>query len=49
MAIAAAKMPVPDTKKLKLKTRAEYRTYGKRNKGVDDQKAANVTAATTVP
>ena len=38
LASAAAKMPVPDAKTLKLKTRAEYRTYGKRNRGVDDQK-----------
>ncbi len=38
LAMAAAKMPVPDPKSLKLKTRAEYRTYGKRNKGVDDDK-----------
>ena len=38
LASAAARMPLPDPKSLKLKTRAEYRTYGKRNKGVDDEK-----------
>ena len=38
LAMAAAKMPVPDPKKLKLKTRAEYRLIGKRYHGVDDPK-----------
>jgi isoquinoline 1-oxidoreductase subunit beta len=38
LAVAAAKMPVPDPKSLKLKTRAEYRLFGKRYRGVDDPK-----------
>ena len=38
MASAAATMPVPDPKSLKLKTRAEYRLIGKRYRGVDDPK-----------
>jgi len=38
LAAAAAKMPVPDVKNLKLKTRAEYRLIGKRYRGVDDPK-----------
>ena len=38
LAAAAAKMPVPDPKNLKLKTRAEYRLIGKRYHGVDDPK-----------
>jgi len=38
LATAAAKMPVPDPKSLKLKTRAEYRLIGKRYHGVDDPK-----------
>jgi isoquinoline 1-oxidoreductase subunit beta len=38
LAVAAAKMPVPDPKSLKLKTRAEYRLIGKRYRGVDDPK-----------
>jgi isoquinoline 1-oxidoreductase beta subunit len=38
LAVAAAKMPVPDAKNLKLKTRAEYRLIGKRYRGVDDPK-----------
>jgi isoquinoline 1-oxidoreductase subunit beta len=38
MATAAAKMPVPDPKSLKLKTRAEYTLIGKRYRGVDDPK-----------
>jgi hypothetical protein len=38
LAAAAAKMPVPDPKSLKLKTRAEYRLIGKRYRGVDDPK-----------
>jgi isoquinoline 1-oxidoreductase beta subunit len=38
LAVAAAQMPVPDPKTLKLKTRAEYRLIGKRYHGVDDPK-----------
>jgi len=38
LAAAAAKLPVPDAKSLKLKTRAEYRLIGKRYRGVDDPK-----------
>ncbi len=38
LAAAAAKMPVPDPKNLKLKTRAEYRLIGKAYRGVDDPK-----------
>jgi isoquinoline 1-oxidoreductase beta subunit len=38
LATAAAKMPVPDPKSLKLKTRAEYRLIGKAYRGVDDPK-----------
>ena len=38
LAAAAATMPVPDPKSLKLKTRAEYRLIGKRYRGVDDPK-----------
>ena len=38
LAAAAAKMPVPDLKSVKLKTRAEYRLIGKRYHGVDDAK-----------
>ena len=38
LAAAAAKMPVPDPRSLKLKTRAEYRLIGKRYRGVDDPK-----------
>jgi isoquinoline 1-oxidoreductase beta subunit len=38
LAIAAAKMPVPDPKSLTLKTRAEYRLLGRRHRGVDDPK-----------
>jgi isoquinoline 1-oxidoreductase beta subunit len=38
MAIAAAKMPVPDPKSLQLKTRAQYSLIGKRYHGVDDPK-----------
>jgi isoquinoline 1-oxidoreductase subunit beta len=38
LATAAAKMPVPDPKGLKLKTRPEYRLIGKRYRGVDDPK-----------
>ena len=35
---AAAKMPVPDVKTLKLKERSEYKLIGKRYRGVDDPK-----------
>src|SRR5580700_2967301 len=38
LATAAAKMPVPDPKSLRLKTRAEYRLFGRRYRGVDDAK-----------
>jgi isoquinoline 1-oxidoreductase beta subunit len=38
LAAAAAQMPVPDPKSLKLKTRAEYRLIGKAYRGVDDPK-----------
>lgn len=38
LAIAAAKMPVPDPASLKLKTRAEYKLLGRRHRGVDDPK-----------
>jgi isoquinoline 1-oxidoreductase beta subunit len=38
LAAAAAKMPVPDLKSLKLKNRADYRLIGKRYRGVDDPK-----------
>jgi isoquinoline 1-oxidoreductase beta subunit len=38
LAVAAAKMPVPDPKSLKLKNRSDYRLIGKRFKGVDDPK-----------
>jgi isoquinoline 1-oxidoreductase beta subunit len=38
LATAAAKLPVPDPKSLKLKTRAEYRLIGKAYRGVDDPK-----------
>ncbi|TPJ56627.1 molybdopterin cofactor-binding domain-containing protein [Mesorhizobium sp. B2-7-1] len=41
LAAAAAKMPVPDPKSLKLKTRAEYRLIGKRFRGVDDPKVVS--------
>ena len=41
LAAAAAKMPVPDPKNLKLKTRAEYRLLGKRYRGVDDPKVVS--------
>ncbi len=41
LAAAAAKMPVPDPKSLKLKTRAEYRLIGKRYRGVDDAKVVS--------
>ncbi|SCB35749.1 xanthine dehydrogenase family protein molybdopterin-binding subunit [Rhizobium multihospitium] len=38
LAAAAAGMPVPDPRSLKLKTRAEYCLIGKRYHGVDDPK-----------
>jgi len=41
LAVAAAQMPVPDPKSLKLKTRAEYRLIGKRYRGVDDPKVVS--------
>src|ERR1700733_10601184 len=41
LATAAAAMPVPDPKSLKLKTRAEYRLFGKRYHGVDDPKVVS--------
>lgn len=41
LAAAAAKMPVPDLKSLKLKTCAEYRLIGKRYRGVDDPKVVS--------
>jgi isoquinoline 1-oxidoreductase subunit beta len=41
LATAAAKMPAPDPKSLKLKTRAEYRLIGKRYRGVDDPKVVS--------
>ena len=41
LAAAAAQMPVPDPKSLKLKTRADYRLIGKRYRGVDDPKVVS--------
>ena len=41
LAAAAATMPVPDPKSLKLKSRAEYRLIGKRFRGVDDPKVVS--------
>ncbi|NTJ62090.1 xanthine dehydrogenase family protein molybdopterin-binding subunit [Agrobacterium rhizogenes] len=38
LAAAAAKMPVPDPRGLKLKARSEYRLIGQRYHGVDDPK-----------
>jgi len=38
LAAAAARMPVPDPRSLKLKARSEYRLIGKRYRGVDDPK-----------
>ena len=38
LAVAAAKMPVPDPTSLKLKTRDQYRLLGRRHHGVDDPK-----------
>jgi isoquinoline 1-oxidoreductase beta subunit len=36
LALAAAKMPVPDAATLKLKTRDQYKLLGRRHRGVDD-------------
>ncbi|MCL2714578.1 MAG: molybdopterin-dependent oxidoreductase [Alphaproteobacteria bacterium] len=41
LAVAAARMPVPDPTTLRLKTREQYRLLGRRHRGVDD--AALVT------
>jgi isoquinoline 1-oxidoreductase beta subunit len=41
LADAAAKMPVPDAKSLKLKTRDRYRLIGKPYRGVDDAKVVS--------
>jgi isoquinoline 1-oxidoreductase beta subunit len=41
LAVAAAKMPVPDPKSLKLKGRSDYRLIGKRYRGVDDPKVVS--------
>ncbi|NEI74146.1 molybdopterin-dependent oxidoreductase [Rhizobium lusitanum] len=41
LAAAAARMPVPDPRSLKLKTRADYRLIGKRYRGVDDPKVVS--------
>ena len=41
LATAAAKMPVPDPKVLKFKTRSEYRLLGRRHRGVDDPKVVS--------
>lgn len=41
LAAAAAKMPVPDPRSLKLKSRADYRLIGKRYRGVDDPKVVS--------
>jgi isoquinoline 1-oxidoreductase beta subunit len=41
LASAAAQMPVPDPKSLKLKSRADYRLIGKRYRGVDDPKVVS--------
>jgi isoquinoline 1-oxidoreductase subunit beta len=41
LATAAAQMPVPDPKSLKLKTRAEYVLFGQRYRGVDDPKVVS--------
>ncbi|MGC2594527.1 MAG: molybdopterin cofactor-binding domain-containing protein, partial [Xanthobacteraceae bacterium] len=41
LAAAAAIMPVPDPKSLKLKSRTEYRLIGKRFRGVDDPKVVS--------
>jgi isoquinoline 1-oxidoreductase beta subunit len=41
LAAAAAEMPAPDPKSLKLKTRTEYRLIGKRYRGVDDPKVVS--------
>jgi CO/xanthine dehydrogenase Mo-binding subunit len=41
LAIAAAKMPVPDPKSLTFKKRSEYRLLGRRHRGVDDPKVVS--------
>jgi len=41
LAIAAAKMPVPDPKVLTFKKRSEYRLLGRRHRGVDDPKVVS--------
>ncbi|HEX5281617.1 MAG TPA: molybdopterin cofactor-binding domain-containing protein [Micropepsaceae bacterium] len=41
LAIAAAKMPVPDPMALTLKKRSEYRLLGRRHRGVDDPKVVS--------
>lgn len=41
LAVAAARMPVPEPRSLKLKTRADYRLIGKRYRGVDDPKVVS--------
>jgi len=41
LATAAAQMPVPDPRSLKLKTRAEYVLLGHRYHGVDDRKVVS--------
>lgn len=41
LAIAAAKMPVPDPKSLTFKSRSEYRLLGRRHRGVDDAKVVS--------
>ena len=41
LATAAAQMPVPDPRSLKLKTRAEYVLFGHRYHGVDDRKVVS--------
>jgi len=41
LAAAAAQMPVPDPKSLRLKARADYRLIGKRYRGVDDPKVVS--------
>ena len=41
LAVAAAKMPVPDAKSLTFKKRSEYRLLGRRHRGVDDPKVVS--------
>ena len=38
LAVKASSLPIPDEKTLKLKTRDQYRLFGKRYTGVDNQK-----------